>query len=360
MRSKSTRFAALAMVASVAIAATACGSDDDKSSASSTKVCEVTDTGGVDDKGFNASAHQGVLQGEKELGTESELLESKTDADYAPNIQKFIGDKCTLIVTVGFLLDSATSTAAKANPGTQFAIVDSTGLDQNGTPDDFSDDKKLPNVRALQFSSDQPSFLAGYLAASVTKTGKVGTYGGINIPTVTIFMTGFLNGVKYYNTQKGKNVQVLGWDGKDGTFAGNFEKIDDGKRIAQSQLDDGADIVFPVAGPVGQGSAALATELGPDKLMIIGVDTDQYVSNSKDKGVYLVSVLKNIQASVFDTIQQVTSTGKIGDDYEGTLANDGVGLSSFHDLDSKVSATTKTELDQLKADIISGKVKVGS
>ena len=91
----------------------------------------------------------------------------------------------------------------------------------------------------------------------MTKTGKVATYGGINIPPVTIFMTGFLNGVNYYNEQKGTDVEVLGWDGTDGSFAGNFENLDDGKKLAQGFADEGADIIFPVAGPVGLGASAL-------------------------------------------------------------------------------------------------------
>ncbi len=108
-----------------------------------------------------------------------------------------------VIITVGFLLGGATADAAKANPEQQFAIIDSDANDNNGTPDDFADDMNLENVRALNFSTDEPSFVAGYLAAGMSETGKVATFGGINIPPVTIFMTGFLNGVNYYNEQKG-------------------------------------------------------------------------------------------------------------------------------------------------------------
>jgi basic membrane protein A len=324
--------------------------------ASKVTACEVTDLGGADDKGFNESAYAGVTQAEKELGTKGELLESKSEADYATNIQSFLEKDCSVIITVGFLLDSATATAAKANPDQPFAIVDSLAQDNNGTPNDFSDDKPLPNVRPLTFSTDQPSFLAGYLAASVSKSGKVATYGGINIPTVTIFMDGFLHGVQYYNKTKDKNVEVLGWDGKQGSFVGNFDSQDDGKKQAQSFADEGADIVFPVAGPVGLGSAAYAAESG--KVMIIGVDTDQYVSNPKNKSVYLTSVLKGIQAAVFDTIKNIVDTGKPGDKYLGTLENEGVALGEFHDHDKDVPQEVKDELKQLQDDIIAGKIDV--
>ena len=128
------------------------------------------------------------------------------------------------------------------------------------------------------FATDQAAFLAGYLAAGVSKTGIVGTFGGINIPPVTVFMDGFAAGVAFHNSAKGTNVQVLGWDpsAKEGLFTGNFNSLDDGRAFAQNLYDEGADIVMPVAGPVGLGSAALASELGTDNLKIIGVDADQY------------------------------------------------------------------------------------
>jgi basic membrane protein A and related proteins len=111
----------------------------------------------------------------------------------------------------------------------------------------------------------------------MTKTGKVGTFGGLPIPTVTIFMKGFEAGVKHHNAVKGTDVEVLGWEtaANDGVFAGNFESTDDGRRIAESMMDEGADIIMPVAGPVGLGSAAACKEKG---CMIVGVDTDWYVS----------------------------------------------------------------------------------
>jgi basic membrane protein A and related proteins len=319
--------------------------------------CEVTDLGGVDDKGFNQIAYEGVTRAESELGTKSDLLESKSEADYAPNIQSFLEKDCSVIITVGFLLDSATAEAAKANPDQQFAIVDSTAQDNNGTPDDFSDDVALPNVRPLLFATEEPSFLAGYLAAGMTKTGKVATYGGINIPPVVVFMDGFLNGVNYYNEQKGTAVEVLGWDGSEGSFAGNFNNLDDGRKLAQGFADEGADIIFPVAGPVGLGSAAFATEQA-GKIRIIGVDTDQYVSNPQDASVYLASVLKGIDAAVFDTINNIVDSGAPGDPYTGTLENGGVALSEFHDQDGDVSQELKDELAALQEAIIAGDVKV--
>ncbi len=356
MRKSNRLLGALTITTVLGLTVAACGSDSKSSDKGGSKItaCEVTDLGGVDDKGFNQIAYEGVKRAEKDLGTKSELLESKTEADYATNIQSFLEKDCAVIITVGFLLDGATADAAKANPAQQFAIVDSAAKDNNGTPDDFSDDKALPNVRPLGFATEQPSFLAGYLAAGMTKSGKVATYGGINIPPVTVFMTGFLNGVNYYNTKNGAKVEVLGWDGTDGSFAGNFDNLDDGKKLAQGFADEGADIIFPVAGPVGLGSSAYATEVGG--LRIIGVDTDLYVSNAKDKAVYLTSVLKGIDAAVYDTIKNTVDSGKPGDAYTGTLANNGVGLAPFHDMAADVPQKLQDEITQIQKDIIDGKI----
>lgn len=382
---KTKRFGALAMVAGLAITAAACGSDKKESSSSTpttaaagatttagsagstpaggsvdgSKIlaCEVTDTGGADDKGFNQNAYQGITDSEKEYGSKGELLESKTDADYEPNINTFIEKKCNVIVTVGFLLGSATAAAAKANPNQQFAIVDSDANDDNGTPDDSTDDKNLANVRALNFATEQPSYLAGYLAAGMSKSGTVATYGGIKIPPVTSFMNGFKQGVEKYNEVHGTSVKVVGWDGTDGSFAGNFENLDDGKKLTQGFVDEGADIVFPVAGPVGLGTSAFAKE-NPGKIRVIGVDVDQYESNPNEKSVYLTSVIKKINAAVQDTILNVINTGKVGEDYVGTLKNGGLGLAPFHDQAADVPQALQDEIAQLQQDIIDGKITV--
>lgn len=385
---KSKRLGALALVAGLAITAAACGSDKKEGSGTTAApttaagatttaagggtegstpstgsldgkgviACEVTDTGGADDKGFNQNAYEGITNAEKAYGIEGALLESKTDADYAPNINTFIEKKCSVIVTVGFLLGSATATAAKANPNVQFAIVDSDANDDNGTPDDTSDDINLANVRALNFATEQPSYLAGYLAAGVSKSGIVATYGGIKIPPVTSFMNGFLQGVNKYNEVHGTSVKVLGWNGTDGSFTNNFESLDDGKKVTQGFIDEGADIVFPVAGPVGLGTSALAKETG--KIRVIGVDVDQFESNPNEKEVYLTSVIKKISAAVDDTIRNIIETGKAGEDYVGTLANGGLDLAPFHDQAADVPQALQDEIAQLRQDIIDGKITV--
>lgn len=320
------------------------------------KACEVTDVGGVDDKGFNQKAFKGVTDAAEQLGVEAAVLESQAETDYATNIQSFIDQGCNIVVTVGFLLGDATMEAANANPDVPFTIVDyAYGENEDGTPQITNN-----NVLGQVFNTDEAAFLAGYLAAGMSKTGIVGTFGGINIPPVTIFMDGFYYGVQQYNTDNGTDVKVLGWDPakQKGLFTENFESLDDGRAFAQNLVDEGADIVMPVAGPVGLGSAALASELGTDKLMIIGVDSDQYESDTANASVYLTSVLKNMDVTTFNAIKSVVDGTFEGGVTVGTLENEGVGLAPYHDFDAAVPAELKAQIETIKAGIIDGSVSV--
>lgn len=323
------------IVASLVLSACGGGADS-----GALKVGQVTDLGGIDDKSFNATAYAGIEQAVKELGVEGKYLESTQQADYEKNIQQFLDEETDLIVTVGFLLGDATKAAAEANPEAKFAIVD------------FAYDPTIPNVLGLVFATDQASFLAGYAAAASTKTGKVATWGGINIPPVADFMIGFEAGVKYYNAQKGANVEVLGWSSEaaDGSFIGNFESLDDGRSVTESLVQEGADIVMPVAGPAGLGGAAYCQESG--SCMIIGVDTDWTVSASEYSSVILTSVLKNMNVAVFEAVKQVQDGTFAGGVYAGTLANNGVGLADV----AGASDELKAELDAVKQGIIDGAI----
>ena len=323
----------------------------DAAGAAAVKACQVSDTGGIDDRSFNQTAYAGMERAEAELGAEIAFLESQDATDFAPNIQSFIDQECDLIVTVGFLLGEDTLAASEANPDQLFSIVDFAFFDDTGAPIEPA------NVRTLTFQTDQAAFLAGYLAAGMTESGVVGTYGGINLPTVSIFMEGFRNGVLYYNEQKGTDVQVLGWDGTDGLFTGNFESTDDGRAFGQNLIDEGADIILPVAGPVGLGTAAVAQEVGG--VMLIGVDADQFEAAPEFADVFLTSIQKKMDNAVFDTVQGVAETGGLPDlAYSGTLENDGVALAPFHDFEDAVPQELKDELEQVRAGIIDGSISV--
>jgi basic membrane protein A and related proteins len=234
----------------------------------------------------------------------------------------------------------------------EFAIVD------NNDPKTYP---AVTNLKPLLFNTAQSSFLAGYLAAGMTKTKKLGTFGGVKLPTVTIFMDGFSQGVDYYNKQKSTDVQVLGWDAakQDGQFTGDFDDIKGGQRTAEGLISQGADIVFPVAGPAGLGALQAAKASG-GKVNAIWVDTDGCVSAETYCSNIITSVNKVMDVAVRDTIKAAKDGSFSNEPYVGTLENEGTGLAPFHEFDSKVPAELKSELDAVKADIISGKITIES
>ena len=335
--------------------------------------CQVSDTGGIDDKSFNQTAWDGMTQAQDELGIEVQFLESTDATDYRPNIDSFIAQGCNVIITVGFLLADDTAAAAADNPDSLFAIIDypvagppdpgcGCGRETGGPPvPPFTE--ASTNVRGINFNTNEAAFLAGYLAAGMSASHVVGTFGGINIPTVTIFMDGFYYGAAYYDSVKGTTTTVLGWDPANpetGLFTNNFESLDDGRAFAQNLMDEGADIILPVAGPVGLGSGAAIQDANASgaNVMMIGVDVDQYISAPELGDIMLTSIEKKIDASVLNTVDNVYVLGAPGNDYYGSLANGGVDIAPFHNFDSAVPADLKAELTQLKADIIAGDVDV--
>lgn len=314
--------------------------------------CIVSDEGGFDDASFNQASYDGMKKSVADLGIKMKQAESQAPTDFAPNLNSMIRGGCNLTVTVGFNLGDATKAAAKANPDSHFAIVD------------YNDKDFTKNVKPIVYNTQEAAFLAGYLAAGMTKTGKVATYGGMQIPTVTIFMDGFVDGVKYYNEQKGKSVQALGWDKtkKTGTFVGDFSNKEKGKTNTINFVNEGADIVMPVAGPVGAGTIDAVKELQKSgkEASVIWVDLDGFESLSSGKEFILSSVVKEMGKSVEEVVKADLDGKFDGTPYVGNLENGGVSLAPFHDFDSKVPAELKTELETLKADIISGKVKAES
>ena len=312
------------------------------------QACMVSDSGGIDDRSFNASAWAGLQAAEQELGIDAQFVESNADTEYGPNINQLVAQDCGIIVTVGFLMGDATAEAAQANPDERFAIVDS------------APEEPIENVKPLLFNTAEAAFLAGYLAAGMSETGTVATFGGLNIPPVSVFMDGFVDGVAYYNEQKGTDVQVLGWDkdAQDGSFVGDFESTDTGQQITQNFIQQGADIIFPVAGPVGLGAAAAAQQAEGVKL--IWVDSDGYETAPQYQDLMLTSVLKRIDNAVLAATEQAVNDNFTNEPYVGTLENEGVGLAPFHEFEDEVPDELKSELDELRQGIIDGSITVES
>lgn len=314
-------YSLLALLMVAAFVLSACGGAAGGGEEAAAKICQVTDVGGIDDKSFNATAWKGVQDAVADFGVEGKFLESQQQTDYETNINAFIEEGCDLIVTVGFLLGDATAAAAEANPDQSFAIID------------FAYDPGYDNVVGLVFAVDQAAFLTGYAAAGATQTGIVGTFGGINIPPVTQFMDGYWYGVQYYNQENGTDVQVLGWDPttQEGLFTGNFESADDGRAFGESLMDEGADVIMPVAGPVGLGTAAAVQERG--NAWIVGVDNDWKVSSPEYADIVLTSVLKNMDVGVYEQSEATINGTFAGGLWVGALDNDGVGVTPVDGVD---------------------------
>lgn len=348
------RVASVFVAGGLVLGATACGEapEDENGAGDGGKkysACMVTDTGGIDDKSFNTSAWKGLQAAKAENDNiDIKYVASKAEADYEPNLTQYVNQDCDFILAVGGLMANATSKIAKANPDQQFGIVDA----------------KLPetNVYPMQFDTAQAGFLAGYLAAGMTKTGKVGTYGGMKIPPVTIFMDGYADGAAYYNQAKGKNVQVLGWnkESQNGSFTNDFVKQDEGKKVGDALVAQGADIVMPVAGGAGLGTAA-APQASNGKYSVIWVDVDGCES-TPNCPVMLTTVVKNIPDAVKEAVVKAANGDKLAAEpgFVGTLENNGVSIAPYHEFEDDVPAELKAEVDKLKADIIAGTVKVTS
>jgi basic membrane protein A and related proteins len=313
--------------------------------------CQVSDTGGIDDKGFNQNAYEGLQLAQREYGvSDIRFIESVAETDYARNIQTFIDEGCDIIVTVGFLLGDATEEAANNNPEQPFAIVD------------FAYEPAIDNVLGIVFEMDEPSFLAGYLAAGMSETGAVGTFGGIQIPPVAVFMDGFVAGVNYYNSVKGTDVRALGWDpvAQTGSFTGDFNDTAKGAAQAEAFIQEGADVIFAVAGPVGLGAAAAiqdANRAGAN-VKFIGVDVDQYESAPEYGDIMLTSVLKRIDNGVAAAIGAVVQGTFEGGVSVNTLANEGTGLAPYHEFEDEVPAELDAEIQELRQQIIDGQITI--
>ncbi|TFC28720.1 BMP family ABC transporter substrate-binding protein [Cryobacterium sp. TMT1-3] len=357
---RKTVLSGLAMFGTVAMLA-ACAqapatTDDTNSAAASDFLpCMVSDAGGFDDKSFNQLGFEGLSEAADTLSVKPITVESTSETDYQSNVQNLVVQGCSLIVTVGFNLAAATVESALANPEVNFAIID------NDADLNFDGKVDAPNIKPIIFDTAPAAFMAGYAAAGYSKTGVVGTYGGMQFPTVTIFMDGFADGVAYYNEQNGTDVKSLGWDvaSQTGSFTGGFAAGVESLANAQGLIDQNADVLLPVGGPIFLSAIEAIKSSGKD-IAMVGVDADLYETDATNKSLFLTSILKGIKVSVSDVVTGAGEDSFDATPYVGTLDNDGVGIASFHDFESKVPSTLSDELDAIKAGIIDGSITVES
>lgn len=311
------------------------------------RACAVSDEASWNDNSFNEAVFDGLMQAESELGVQISEAESQSAEDYPGNLQAMVDANCDVIFAVGFNLIDDVNIAAEAYPDTSMVTVD--GF--------VSGDSE--NLKPVVYRMVESSYLAGYLAAAYSTSKVVGTYGGLQIDAVTDFMTGFYFGAKAYETETGTAVTVLGWDpiAAEGQFWGSFAPNDaTGKSIAAAQLEQGADVLFPVGGDqFGAGTEAIK-EAGGNAVMI-GVDKDIALTAPEYAEFILTSAEKRMGAATFDIIEDYALNGNFSaETYTGTLANGGTDISPFYEFDSLVSQEIKDRLAELKQGIIDGSI----
>ncbi|MEY4648011.1 MAG: hypothetical protein RL009_427 [Actinomycetota bacterium] len=306
------------------------------------KACAVSDEGSWNDKSFNESVYDGLTKAEAELGVEIADAESNSAEDFAPNLQAMVDAACDVTFAVGFNLVAAVNEAAKANPDMHFVTID--GWSEGNA-----------NLKPVGYAMEQSSYLAGYAAAAYSTSKVIGTYGGMQIDAVTAFMDGFYYGAKAYEKETGTAITVLGWDpvAKAGDFMGDFAPNSGvSKTIAKTQIEGGADVIFPVGGDQFGAVSEAISESGKPGVMI-GVDKNIAVTSPEYADIVLTSVEKRMTAATFDIIKELSGGAEFsGDAYVGTLENDGTGLSDS----TLISEELWTKLNELKAGIIDGSI----
>jgi basic membrane protein A len=297
----------------------------------------VTDVGEVDDKSFNQSAWTAVQQAEKELGAVIKYVETKDAKDYASNLALFADKKYDVIVTVGFAMGTATGEAAKKYPDIKFI-----GIDQFPS-------EPLPNFVGLVFHEDQSGFLAGALAAMMTKTNTIAAVLGTNlVPPVQAFKVGYEKGAQYINP----DIKIIATYHPGGLDVA-FTDPEWGATTAKQALDNGADVVFGAGGKTGNG--ALIEVAGNPGKYCIGVDDDQWNTVPEAHACLISSAMKLITPGAFDLLKQA----KEGKFQAGGVYYGGAGLAPFHDFDSTIPADVKTKLDDIAKALRDGSLVTG-
>ncbi len=294
LKGKLIWLAALLATLMLALAAAGCGGDEGgeegqpaQQEEESIRVALVSDTGGLDDRGFNEFSINGMERAEEELGVNGRIFESRSADDYLPNLTSAAEDGRDLVVAVGFLLGPSVSEAAAEYTEVNFAGVDNFYAEEPDCGGEGQPPCIQPNMLGLVYPSEESGYLAGIVAAMMTKSGTVSTVGGQKIPPVDNWIAGFQQAIK--DTKP--SVKALN------AYSQDFVDPAKCKEIALDQIRQGSDIVFQVAGKCGLGAIDAACEEGR---MAIGVDADQ----SGEGDCVLTSALKPLETSVFDVIQR--------------------------------------------------------
>lgn len=314
---------------------TACGGKTEETkevkAETSLNVGIVLSTGGLGDKSFNDSAYRGLTMAEEQLGIKFKYVEPASPSEDMQFLREFAENDYDLVVGVGFLMKDSVETVAKEHPNVKFAIIDEV-ID-------------AANVTSLVFAEDEGSFLVGALAAMMTKTDTIGFVGGMEVPLIQKFESGYVQGAKYINPSI--KVTTLYTSGPN-----PFNDPVRGKESAIAEYNQGADVIFHAAGGTGTGVIEGAKAMG---IYAIGVDSNQdYVA----PGTVLTSMIKNVDQAVFATVKDVKEgTFKSGINRFG-VSNNGVGTSEFEFTKDIIGEEKLQKLEEIRAGIIDGSIKL--
>jgi basic membrane protein A len=321
------------------------------------KIGVVTDVGQLEDKSFNQASYEGGKGAAEKLGATFDVIVTANISDYKQNIQTFIDQGFNVIITVGFLMTTDTAIAAKANPNVKFIGVDQgICVDEAGAPDPTfgckgDAAKLLPNFQGIVFAEEQAGYLAGIVAASISKTGTIGAVGGTNVPAVVAYNAGYVAGAQSVNPDIKTLYQETNPDPAKG-----FNDPATGKAIAQQFIGQGADVLFQIAGLTGQGVLEAACDAG---IYGIGVDVDQVETLPNLSKCIVTSAEKKLK----DTVQAVTESAAAGTFIPGTVSYNAastppaIGLAPYHDFTSLITPEIQKKLDDATAAMASGSLK---
>jgi basic membrane protein A and related proteins len=360
-----TRLAGLGLLAAFALVVSACGGGSTPApsgggASSALKIGLVTDVGKLNDQNFNQYSWEGAQAGAKLIGApEPKAAQSQASADIKNNIQSFVDQKFDIIVTVGFAAGADTTAAAKANPNIKFIGVDQgICIDETGANDTTFACKGdpatlLPNYQGLTFKEGQVGYLAGVVAAGISKSGHIASIGGTaSVPAVPNYMIGYYNGAKASNPNVKVELQYI----SPAPDAKAFADPSGGKAFAQQLLSSypDVDVLFQVAGSTGNGILQAACDA---KIWGIGVDVDQYVSTPATKACTFVSAEKKLTKAVSDAIVRVSDGTAKGGTISLDITTDSVGLSSFHEFESQVTPELQKAIDAAVAGLKDGSIE---
>lgn len=312
------------------------------------KACLVSAAPGSAADSASQTSQAGLALAAAELGIQTEIGQTGSDQDLAAVIQGLVAADCDLIALIGPGQAPAAEAAALAHPDVHFLLVDAMPANPQ------------PNLKPLLFDPTGASFLAGYLAASQSQTGVVAGFGAVNDADVVLHLNGCAAGVAHYNQAKGAAVSMIGWDraSQDGQFVASATPFDDavaGRAVAEELVGQGADIIFPVAGPSGLGALQLAQE-SAGQVSVIWSDGDGCVQHTGFCPVILTSVRKSLDVALREVIGQAVNGQFNNTAHHGTLANDQVGLSALQDFADQVGGATLAELAGVRNGLIEGSI----